>query len=332
MPISFKEEYILAGDIGGTKTTLGIFVMGKKRPLMKGFKSYPSSEYNGLEKIIELFLSKSRYRVKRACFGVAGPVSKGICKTTNFPWVIDASKIKGAFGMKNVELINDLSAMAYSVPYLTDTEIHVVNKARPEKNGNISLIAPGTGLGQAILIHSENGYIPVPSEGGHVDFAPNNVLEAGLLNYLWDHYEHVSLERIISGIGILNIYDYLKSTGKYNEPGWLSIMIKSEDPARVINESAQEKGQKLCLKTIDLFLSILGAAAGNLALTGLTKGGVYVGGGIPTKLLWRIKEDTFMKAFICKGRFRGLMEKIPVNIILHDNAALLGAAIRAFKS
>ena len=325
------KEYVLAGDIGGTKTSLGIFCMGKRRPLMKAFKSYSSREYSGLEKIIKAFFSQNRYRVKRACFGVAGPVEKGICKTTNFPWVVNASKIKNIFGMEMVILINDLSAMAFSVPYLRDSEIHTVNQARPEKNGNISLIAPGTGLGQALLIHTENGYIPVPSEGGHVDFAPNNGLEAGLLQFLWDQYDHVSLERIISGIGILNIYDYLKSTGKYNEPAWLSTKIKNDDPARAINESARENSQKLCLKTIDVFLSILGAAAGNLALTGLTKGGVYVGGGIPPKLLWRIKEETFMKVFTGKGRFKELMEKIPVNIILNDNAALLGAAIRAFK-
>jgi glucokinase len=324
-------EYVLAGDIGGTKTSLGIFSMGKRRPKMKAFKSYPSREYRGLEEIIKAFLSEKKYSVKKACFGVAGPVEKGVCKTTNFPWVVNASKIKKIFEMADVRLINDLSAMAAAVPYLTGSEIHIINKANPEKNGNISIIAPGTGLGQALLIHSKNGYIPVPSEGGHVDFAPNNVLEAGLLNYLWNQFEHVSLERIISGIGILNIYDYLKSTGKYNEPWWLSKKIKSDDPARVINESAREKAQKLCLKTIDVFISILGAAAGNLALTGLTKGGVYVGGGIPPKLLWRIKEKTFMKAFTAKGRFKELMEKIPVNIILNDNAALLGAAIRAFK-
>lgn len=325
------EQYLLAGDIGGTKTNLGIFSMGKRRPLMKCFKSYPSRDYNGLEDIIRLFFSEKSYRVSKACFGVAGPVEKGVCKTTNIPWVIDALKIKNIFGMKSVNLINDLSAMAAAVPYLTDSEVHIINHARPEKNGNISLIAPGTGLGQALLIYSENGYIPVPSEGGHVDFAPNNALEAGLLRSLWDQYDHVSIERIISGMGILNIYDYLKSTGKYKEPRWLSIKIKNDDPARVINESAIEKGQKLCLQTIDMFLSILGAAAGNLALTGLSKGGVYIGGGIPPKLLWRFKEDIFFRAFTNKGRFRGIMERMPVNIILNKNAGLLGAAITAFK-
>ena len=316
-----KEEYVLAGDIGGTKTNLGIFIKGKRRTLLKCFNSYPSREYKGLEDIIDLFLSENPFRINSACFGIAGPVENGRCKTTNFPWHVYESKISNIFRFKKVRLINDLSAMAASVPYLTRSELFTVNPARPERNGNISLIAPGTGLGQSLLVYSGNGYVTVPSEGGHVDFAPGNELEAGLLKYLWKEYGHVSIERIISGIGIVNIYNYLKSTGKYNEPAWLSEKIKIDDPAKVINEAACEKGQKLCLKTVDIFLSILGAAAGNLALTGLAKGGVYVGGGIPPKMLWRFKEDIFMKAFIEKGRFSGLMEKIPVKIILNSNAA-----------
>ena len=331
MTKSFKDEFVLAGDIGGTKTSLGIFIKGKRRPLLKFFSSYPSAEYKGLEDIIGLFLSENPVKVQNACFGIAGPVENGRCKTTNFPWDVDESGIKKIFKLKKVTLINDLSAMAASVPFLGRSEIFTVNRARPQKNGNISLIAPGTGLGQALLVYHDGKYIPVPSEGGHVDFAPGNDLEAGLLAFLGKQYGHVSIERVISGIGIINIYNYLKSTGKYTEPKWLAKKIKTEEPAKVINDSAGEKGQKLCLKTIDTFLSILGAAAGNLALTGLTKGGVYIGGGIPPKLLWRFKEDTFMKAFIDKGRFSGLMEKIPVNVILNSNAALLGAAIEAFK-
>ncbi len=331
MNMAVKEEYILAGDIGGTKANLGIFIKGKRRPLLKRFNSYPSREYNGLEDIIDLFLSEYPFKIDKACFGIAGPVENGRSRTTNLPWDVSANRIKKTFGMEKVKLINDLSAMAASVPFLTGSEIYILNKSRPQKNGNISLIAPGTGLGQALLIYSDGGYIPVPSEGGHVDFAPGNELEAGLLNDLWKEYEHVSIERIISGIGMLNIYNYLKSTGKYNEPMWLSKKIKSDDPAKVINETAAQKGQKLCLKTIDIFLSILGAAAGNLALTGLTEGGVYIGGGIPPKLMWRFKEDVFMNSFKNKGRFSGLMEKIPVNIILNNNAPLLGAAIVAFK-
>ncbi|MBN2420515.1 MAG: glucokinase [Deltaproteobacteria bacterium] len=331
MTKSVNEEYVLAGDIGGTKTSLGIFVKGKSRPLLKQYRSYPSRDFKGLEEIIALFLSEYPFKTDNACFGVAGPVEKGRCKTTNFPWEIHAERIKDTFRFQKISLVNDLSAMAASVPYLTRSEIFTLNPARPEKRGNISVIAPGTGLGQALLVYSDSGYIPVPSEGGHVDFAPGSDLEAGLLKYLRKEYGHVSLERIISGIGILNIYNYLKISGKYSEPAWLSKKISGDDPAKVINEAACQKGQKLCLKTVDTFLSILGAAAGNLALTGLTKGGVYIGGGIPPKMLWRLKENTFMKAFVNKGRFSGLMQKIPVHVVLNSNAALLGAAIEAFN-
>lgn len=327
-----KEEYVLAGDIGGTKTNLGIYIMGKRRPILKSFKSYSSTEYKGLEDIIDLFLSKNRFKIKSSCFGVAGPVENGRCKTTNLPWDIYESRIRESFGLKKVRLINDLSAMAAAVPALSRSEIHSVNQVRPEKTGNISLIAPGTGLGQALLVYSDCGYITVPSEGGHTDFAPCNELEAGLLKYLWKEYRHVSIERIISGIGILNIYNYLKFTGNYNEPEWLAQKIKKYDPAKVINEAAFKKSHKLCLKTVDMFISILGSAAGNLALIGLTKGGVYIGGGMPPKMLWRFRDDVFMKAFMNKGRFSGLMEKMPVKIIINSNSALLGAAIEAFKN
>ena len=327
-----REEYILAGDIGGTKTNLGIFINGKRRPVLKYSNSYISSKYKGLEDIIDLFLSEKQLKVSRACFGVAGPVENGRCKTTNLPWEVYDSKIEKTFEMKKVRLVNDLSAMAASVPCLKGSEVFVLNAVKPEKNGNISLTAPGTGLGQALLVYCEGDYITVPSEGGHADFAPGNKLEAGLLNYLWEEYRHVSIERIVSGTGMLNIYNYLKFNEKFKEPAWLARKMNNEDPAKVINETAREKGQKLCLNTVDTFISILGAVAGNLALTGLTKGGVYLGGGIPPKMLWRFKEEIFMKSFLNKGRFSGLMKKIPVKIILNDNAALLGAAIEAFKS
>ncbi len=332
MTESAKEEYILAGDIGGTKTNLGIFQMGKRRPLVKRFKSYPSGDFEKFEEIIALFLSENNEKVKKACFGIAGPVEKERCKITNLSWDVSSSRIKKTFNLKSVKLVNDLGAMAASVPYLTSSEIFKINEERPEKNGNIALIAPGTGLGQSLLVYGSGKYIPVPSEGGHVDFAPNNDLEDGLLKFLRKQYGHVSLERIISGIGILNIYNYLKATGKYKEPRWLEKRIASEDSGKVINESAQEKGNKLCLKTIDMFLSILGASAGNLALTGLTRGGVYIGGGIPPRLLWRFMDGSFMKAFSDKGRFKGLMTTIPVYIILNSSAGLLGAAVEAFGS
>ncbi|MFC1838414.1 glucokinase [Thermodesulfobacteriota bacterium] len=326
-----NKDIILAGDIGGTKTSIGIFSMGKKRPSLKYKVSYPSADYNNLEDIIDKFLAGSRIKPVQACFGVAGPVKNGNCKTTNLPWNISEKKIQKYFKLKKTVLINDLRAMACSVPFLTGSEVSRLNSIRSPGNGNISLIAPGTGLGVALLIYNNGEYLPVSSEGGHVDFAPNNDLESGLLRYLGKKYDHVSIERILSGEGLYSIFNYLISIGAYKSPKWLLKKIEEGDPAKVINEAAGTRRQKLCLKTIDIFISILGAAAGNLTLTGMTTGGVYLGGGIPPNLLWRLKKGIFMKSFTEKGRFKSILDRIPVKVILNDNAALLGAAIAGFN-
>lgn len=326
-----KKSFILAGDIGGTKTKLGLFTSGKKRPALKYMNSYQSGNFDNLEKIIDIFLSEVKVRPDAACFGVAGPVKNGCCRTTNLPWNISGKKIEKTFQLNRAFLINDLTAMASSVPFLTGREVTGINNVRSFKKGNISVIAPGTGLGQALLVYSRGRYIPVPSEGGHTDFAPKNELETGLLRHLAQKYGHVSIERILSGPGLYNIYEYLVSGGICKAPAWLVKRIKEGDPAKIINDSAREKGQRLCLKTIDIFISILGAAAGNLALTGMTTGGVFLGGGIPPRILWRLKQGMFLDSFVEKGRFRGIMEKIPVKVILNDDAALLGAAIAGLK-
>jgi glucokinase len=268
---------------------------------------------------------------EKACFGVAGPVENGRCKTTNLPWSISEKKIQKRFNFKKAVLINDLRAMACSIPFLKGSEVSRLSSKRSSGKGNIAVIAPGTGLGEALLIYHKGEYLPVSSEGGHVDFAPGNDLESGLQRHLSKKFGHVSIERILSGEGLCNIYEYLMSTGKYKAPKWLLKKIEEDDPAKVINEAAGDRGQKLCLKTIDVFISILGAAAGNLALTGMTTGGVYLGGGMPPKLLWRLKQGRFMNSFTEKGRFRSIMERIPVKVILYDNAVLLGAAITGFN-
>lgn len=327
-----KNDFILAGDIGGTKTSIGLFAKGKKRPVLRYKASYPSGEYNNLEDILERFLSGSDLKPGRACFGVAGPVKSGQCKATNLPWNISEKRIQKCFKLKRAILINDLTAMACSVPFLTGSEVSRLNSKRFRGKGNIAVIAPGTGLGEALLIYHKGEYLPVPSEGGHVDFAPGNDMESGLRGHLSKKFGHVSLERILSGEGLHNIYEYLMTIGIYKAPEWLLKKIEKDDPAKVINEAARDRAQKLCLKTIDVFISILGAAAGNLALTGMTTGGVYLGGGMPPKLLWRLKQGTFMKSFTEKGRFKSIMERIPVKVILNDNAALLGAAINGFNA
>ena len=333
MVYSGGKTFILVGDVGATKTNLGLFIKGKRRPILRVTETYASSESSNLENILERFFKIHPLPVTGACFGVAGPVQNGRCKTTNLPWDIHEIRIKRRFGFKYVRLMNDLTATAHIIPYLTRKELLVLNKAKAGGGRNIALIAPGTGLGEALIVFNKKGeYIPVPSEGGHVDFPSNNETEVGLWRYLRRRYGRVSIERILSGPGLFNIYSWLKDSGSYREPKWLAEKIREMEPAKAITESALNRRQPLCEKSLDIFVSILGSAAGNLALIGMTTGGVYLGGGIPPKILPKLKEDIFMSSFTNKGRFRGLMEKIPVYVILNERAALLGAAAAAFKA
>ncbi len=324
-------DLVLAGDIGGTKTNLGLFQMGKMRPTSKVIESYSSRDAPNLEQIVSRFLDKHKVAITSTCLGVAGPVQGGRSKTTNLPWTISEHSIRRNFRWDLVRLINDLTATAYAIPLLTNRELHALNKARARKGQNLALIAPGTGLGMALLIWVENRYIPVASEGGHADFGPNDLMEAELWEYLYERLGHVSMERVLSGSGLFNIYSWLRDSGRYQEPAWLARTIKEMDPARAISEAAMDRKEPVCEEALDIFVSIFGAVAGNLALTGMTTGGVYLGGGISPKILPKLKEETFMEAFTRKGRFKDLLEKIPVRVILNDKAALLGAAYGAFE-
>ena len=325
------DQYILAGDIGGTKTNLGVFARGKRRPLLKSFESYPSRQYRDIESIIDLFLTKYHLDVQYACFGIAGPVNNGTCRVTNLPWEVRETRLKDRFKFKQVKLINDLTATSYAIPLLTKNEVHALNKGSRQRDGNLAIIAPGTGFGEALVVRENGSFIPVPSEGGHVDFAPNNEKEIELWRYLKKKYRHVSLERILTGQGLAEIYAFLTSSGRNESDSRILIEMKNTDPAKVISELAIKEDVKSCKAALDMFISILGGAAGNLALTGMTKGGVYLGGGIPPKILPKLKEATFFSSFIDKGRFKGLLVNMPVYVILNDTAALLGAASRASK-
>jgi len=321
-----NNRVVLAGDIGGTKTNLGIFLKGKRRPILKAVGTYSSREAPNLEKIIERFLERHSISIASACFGIAGPVVNGRCKTTNLPWNVSEARIKELFAWKTVRLINDLTATALAIPLLKSRELFPLNNPKAIKGRNIGLVAPGTGLGEALLIYQEGRYTTVPSEGGHVGFSPNNKDEVKLWHYLHKRFGHVSIERVLSGPGLLNIYSWLKNSGHYKEPAWLAGKIKKGDPARVITEAAMNNKSPLCIKSLNMFVSIFGAVAGNLALIGMTIGGVYLGGGIPPKILNKLKEDIFMNAFTDKGRFKDFMKKIPVRVILNERSALLGAA------
>jgi glucokinase len=317
---------ILAGDIGGTKTNLGIFVRGKRRPILKAIETYSSREAPNLEIIIGRFFERHSVSIESACLGIAGPVVNGKCKTTNLPWAVSETRIKELFAWKTVRLINDLTATALAVPLLNRTELFPLNRAKLLKGRNIGLLAPGTGLGEALIIHQKGHYTTVSSEGGHADFSPNNRDEIRLWHYLHKRFGHVSIERVLSGPGIFNIYSWLKHSGQYKEPAWLAGKMRKGDPAGVITEAAMNNNSPLCAKTLNMFVSIFGAVAGNLALTGMTAGGVFLGGGIPPKILNLIRNDIFMNAFTDKGRFKDFMKRIPVRVILNDKAALMGAA------
>ena len=320
------DLFVLAGDIGGTKTNLGFFRQGKTRPVAKVIETYSSREAPNLESIIARFLRKHQVLVQSACFGIAGPVINGRCQTTNLPWYVAEDKIKKRFEWAHVSLINDLTATAHAIPLLSSRELFRLNKTKSRKGQNLALVAPGTGLGKALLIFRDGEYVPVPSEGGHIDFSPNTEAEIKLWRYLHKRFGHVSVERILSGPGLVNIYLWLKDTGRHRIPTWLAKNMEEMDPARAITEAALDGKHPVCVAALNMFVSIFGAVAGNLALIAMTTGGVYLGGGIPPKILPKLKESMFMQAFTNKGRFSEFLEKIPVRVILNEQAALLGAA------
>jgi glucokinase len=317
---------ILAGDIGGTKTDIALFQPEGTELIEIRRETFPSRKFNSLDDIIERFLQSEDPSIHSACFGVAGPVINGRCETTNLPWIIDGTKIRQRFGFPMVILLNDLEAMAYGTLRLSEKEYYSINTGIPQTTGNRCVIAAGTGLGEAILFWNGSQFIASASEGGHADFAPRNSNEIKLLEYLLDRFSRVSYERILSGPGLFNIYQFLKETHQGKEPGWLKESLEKEDPAAVISETALEEKSDLCVKALNLFTSIYGAEAGNLALKGMATGGVYIGGGIGKKILKTLKERSFLDSFKEKGRMGPLMKRIPVKVILNEKVALLGVA------
>ena len=330
-----KETALLAGDIGGTKTHLAIFTAGAglRAPLEEA--TFPSEDYPSLEELVREFLSRVETRVDRASFGVAGPVVNGHARITNLPWVMDEARLAAALGLSSVHLLNDLLAIALALPTLKKRDLFILNKGRAVSGGSMAVVAPGTGLGEAYLTWDGTRYRAYPSEGGHADFAPSNALEAGLLQYLLDRFDHVSYERVCSGSGLPNIYAYLKESGYAEEPDWLVEQLGSaHDRVPVIVTAALDEDRpcKLCRATLDLFISVLGAEAGNMALKVMASGGVYLGGGIPPRILSALQRGLFMEAFRHKGRMSRLMEGIPVRVVLDPKVALLGAACHGMAS
>lgn len=325
---------LLAGDIGGTKTRLALFSRkaGPREPLAEA--TFPSARYPSLAALVHEFLARIELPVDRASFGVAGPVVQGQAGITNLPWMIDETQLAEALDLSSVRLLNDLDAVAYALPFLTQDDLHALNEGQLVPNGAMAIIAPGTGLGEAFVTWNGSRYVHHASEGGHADFAPTNAMEIELLRYLSDRFEHVSYERVCSGRGLPNIYAYLKDSGHAEEPTSLAEQLATaEDPTPIIVNAALDESApcELCVATLNAFVSILGAEAGNLALSVVATGGVYLGGGIPPRILPALENGQFMRAFSDKGRLSELMTRIPVHVILNPKVALMGAACHGLE-
>lgn len=318
---------ILAGDIGGTKTVLALVSgeEGVKQPLRE--QTFASADHDSLETIVRQFLQGVDTKPKVASFGVAGPVIGGEARTTNLPWVISAEAIGHAFDIPTVHLLNDLQAVAAAIPYLKPDDLCTLKTGKSDPTGPIGVVAPGTGLGEAFLIWNGSYYQPCATEGGHASFAPITHEQLELLDYLEPRFGHVSFERVCSGSGIPNLYDYLSNCGRYDEPEWLREMLAdTADPTPIIVNAGLARKSLLCVATLDLFVRILGGVIGNMALKIFATGGLYLGGGIPPRILPRLQKKDFLDAVSYKGRFRDWVAGIPVHVILDPKAALHGAA------
>lgn len=324
---------LLAGDVGGTKTHLALFATKDNlhHPLLEA--KLPSVDYPGLGDLLRDFLSKVKSPIQRAVFGVAGPVVEGKARITNLPWIMEEGLLQQEMNIAKIHLINDLKALANSIPLLTPADLYTLNAGQPVQEAPIAVVAPGTGLGEAFLTWDSGRYHTYPSEGGHADFAPMNAFEVGLLVSMMKRLQHVSYEHVCSGIGLPNIYAYLKETEIFEEPAWLTEQLAavSDRTPIIINAALSEReGAAICAATLNAFVRILGAEAGNMALKVMATGGVYIGGGIPPRILSFLQKSEFLAAFRNKGRFSALLANIPVQIIMNARAGLIGAAAYGF--
>lgn len=331
------NRIILAADIGATKTNLGLYNLegGLRSPMKEA--TYSSPQFKNFELILEDFIARDdNLEIDIACFGVPGPVEGNQASTTNLPWLIESERIERMFRIKRVMLVNDLAATAISIPQLNSEELFTIQKGTYREKGNIAVIAPGTGLGEAFLITSPYGErIAQGSEGGHADFAPVDRVQQDLLSHLQERIGHVSYENVCSGRGLPNIYDFLLEHDMAAEPDWLKERLDGcGDPVPEIVRAAIKHGEEceICDHCIRLFVAILGAEAGNLAIRTMATGGIYIGGGIVPRIINILDSHHFLKFFLNKGRVAGLLANIPVQVIMNPKAAMIGAASHAISA
>jgi glucokinase len=317
---------ILAGDIGGTNARLASFEATQGHLTLLVEETFPSHAYASLGDIVRTFISAHDLRVTHACFGIAGPIQRGRSEAINLAWVVDAQQLAQQLGLATVWLINDLEANAYGVAAIAPEDFVILNEGTPEAEGNAAVIAAGTGLGEAGLYWDGKQHLPFASEGGHASFAPDDALQVELLQYLQQRFTHVSWERVLSGPGLYNVYTFLRDTQRGVEPAWLTEELRQVDPPAAIAGAALAGTCDLCVQALDLCVALYGAEAGNLALKVMATGGVFVGGGIAPKIVAKLQEPTFMRAFCAKGRLQPVLAAMPVRVIMNDKTALYGAA------
>lgn len=326
---------ILAGDVGGTKVHLSLYNFADGRLLRVREEKFPAANFNCIDDVVKAFLAQGMERkqeIVASCFGCPGPVRDGRLKLTNLPWTLDARELQRSLGIEHIFLINDLEANGYGIPELGRDQVFTLLEGDPGGIGHRGLCSAGTGLGECVLIWDAKTrqHLPIPSEGGHVDFAPRTEQEIALLRFLQRTLNgRVSFERVVSGIGIRNVFAFLRDDQGMEEPRWLHDRMRDEDPNAVIGTCAEDGSSEICVETMNLFAAAFGAKAGNLALTLLATGGIYIGGGIAPKALKIMQNGRFAQAFLDKGRLSPILYTVPVRVILDDTCALLGAAAYA---
>jgi glucokinase len=318
---------ILAGEIGATRTRLAAFETEGNRLQCVVEKTYMSQEHSGLSEVLAQFVRVEGIPVHSACFGVAGPVRGGRSKISNLPWIIDSRELKKQLKLDAVGLLNDLEAYAYGIDVLESKDFIVLSQGSEDAEGNRAVISARTGLGMAGLYWDDFRHHPFACEGGHADFAPRDDLQMELLGYLQKKYGRISCERILSGPGIKNIYEFLRDAHKADEPEWLRGQINAApDPPALISRLALEGKAAICDQTLSIFVSVFGAETGNCALNFMSTGGIFIGGSIAAKIVPKMKDPVFMQSFLDKGRMEALLKDIPVKIVLNDDCGLVGAA------
>ncbi|MDH5761467.1 MAG: glucokinase [Nitrospinota bacterium] len=317
---------ILTGDVGGTKVNLALFEVHRGALSLKAEQSFASRDFDGLLDLLQHFLKETQPNLTHACLGVAGPVHEGRCEVTNLPWSIEVRDLKALLGIESVSLINDLAAMACAIPHLRGEEVAVIQKGQGDPQGTIGVLAAGTGLGQAFLVPEREGrWRVLETEGGQCDFAARTSLEISLREFLGQVFGRVCIEDVLSGPGLVRIFEFIKERDGITEPDWLTREFEQIAPAEVISRNGLSGKFPSCEEALQMFVSVYGAVAGNLALQIVARGGIWIGGGIAPEILPLLKSDLFLEAFRDKGKFSDFMAQIDIKVIMNKRAPLFGA-------